>query len=320
MALEKKHTIVGESTKLQEVLRTVDLIACTDVPVLITGDTGTGKDLFAHRVHHQSRRKQYPFITVNCSSLDTEHAEPVLFGANKGKGALNSAKALIAQARSGTLFLDEIEELSLELQTKLLYFIENGKVLSVGVGSPQKYDVRIVVATKNDLFIAVEAGKFRADLYYRLNVIPLELPALNQRENDVSLLIEYFFKELVRERRLVSPSFSKVALRQVISYQWPGNIRELQNFCERMFILFSGKEIDVGNLPHEIRNFFKSVNQNGSSPFSLPSSGIKLESVEVDLMLQALDKTSGNKSQAARLLGLTRDTFLYRLKKYSITL
>jgi len=179
--------------------------------------------------------------------------------------------------------------------------------------------VRVIAATNKGLSKAVEAGDFRADLYYRLNVIPLELPALKERKGDVSLLVEYFFKKYVREKRLAAPTFSKAALKQVTQYNWPGNIRELQNFSERMFILFSAREIDVTNLPQEIRCHSKSETQN-ESPFTLPASGIKLESVEVDLMLQALDKTSGNKSQAARLLGLTRDTFLYRLKKYSISI
>lgn len=317
MALERKYTIITQSSKVQELLRTVDLVAGTDVPVLITGDTGTGKNLFASRVHKKSRRKQSPFCSINCSSLNEEYAESIIFGSDENISISNSGKALIAKARGGTLFFNEVSKLSLDIQGKLLHFIEMGEVQANGVAFPQKCDVRIVVATSQDLYKDVEAGKFRADLYYRLNVIPLELPLLSERGNDTSLLIEHFFKELVQERRLVSPSFSRIALRQILLYEWPGNIRELRNFCERMFVLFSGKEIDVGNLPHEIRNFSRS-SINNDSPFSLPASGIKLESVEVDLMLQALDKTCGNKSQAARLLGLTRDTFLYRLKKYSI--
>ena len=315
MRLEKVHTIVGKSAKVQELLRTVDLIAGTDVPVLITGDIGTGKDLFAQHVHYQSRRKQCSFITINCSSLHPEYAESLIFGCNKYVS--NGTKPLITKARYGTLFFDEVAALSLSLQSKLLHFIETGEVQPLGVTSSQKHDVRIITATNRDLYKDVEAGSFRADLYYRLNVIPLELPVLSERENDILLLIEYFLKELVREKRFSAPSFSKRALRQLTLYKWPGNLRELRNFCERMFILFSGKEVDVSNLPHEIRLYSTSV-INSDSPFNLPACGIKLESVEADLILQALDKACGNKSQAARLLGLTRDTFLYRLKKYSI--
>jgi len=321
MTSVKKQTIIGQSSKVQEILRTTDLIAGTDVPVLITGDIGTGKDLFAHRIHHKSPRKQRPFIKLNCSSLSTKYAESVIFGHKKRSlsDTNDDAQGLVAKARSGTLFLDNIGELPLALQAKVLHFVETGEIQTQGFLSSQKYDVRVIAATNKGLSKAVEAGDFRADLYYRLNVIPLELPALKERKGDVSLLVEYFFKKYVREKRLAAPTFSKAALKQVTQYNWPGNIRELQNFSERMFILFSAREIDVTNLPQEIRCHSKSETQN-ESPFTLPASGIKLESVEVDLMLQALDKTSGNKSQAARLLGLTRDTFLYRLKKYSISI
>ena len=327
MTAEKKQTIIGQSAKLQEIVRTTDLIAGTDVPVLITGDTGTGKDLFAYRIHQKSLRKQRPFVKLNCSSLNAsltaKDADSVIFGAQLGikknsfAGANNDTQGLIAKARSGTLFFDNIDELPLELQAKLLHFIETGEIQASGFLSPQKYDVRVIAATHENLTKAVEASVFREDLYYRLNVIPLELPALQERENDIILLIEHFFKEYVREKRLAAPTFSKTALKQLMQYNWPGNIRELKNFSERMFILFSAREIDLANLPQEIRCHSKSETRQ-ESPFILPASGIKLESVEVDLMLQALDKTSGNKSQAARLLGLTRDTFLYRLKKYSL--
>jgi len=319
--VQSKQKIIGQAPKLQEVLRTADLIAGTDVPVLITGETGTGKDLFAHRIHDNSKRRQRPFIGLNCSLLkNNQYAESVLFGHKKGAfaGADESIKGLVAKARSGTLYLDNIDALPLNLQSKLLQLIETGEIQPLGSVSSQACDVRIIAASSADLSHLVDEGAFRADLYYRLNVIPLELPALKERENDIALLIEYFFNALVREKRLVAPTLSKAAIKQVMQYNWPGNIRELKNFSERMFILFSGKQIDFSNLPRELRHYCRSKNQN-HSPFELPATGIKLDRVEVDLIIQALDKTSGNKSQAARLLGLTRDTFLYRLKKYSIS-
>lgn len=318
MISDKKQEIVGQSSKVQEVLRTADLVAGTDVPVLIIGETGTGKDLFAQGIHNMSQRKKHPFIRLSCSSISEDYARSLVSGGGRHvKGNTDSMQELIAQARFGTLCFDEITELSLELQAKLLSFIENGEIQQDALLPARKYNVRIIAASNKNLTKEVETGKLRSDLYYRLNVIPLELPVLAEREGDVSLLIEYFFREFVRDKRLASPVFTKTALRKILQYNWPGNIRELRNFCERMFILFSGKDIDLSNLPHEIRRYSKSVPQI-DSPFGLPASGIKLESVEIDFMLQALDKTSGNKSQAARLLGLTRDTFLYRLKKYSI--
>ena len=304
MILEENNAVIGQSPKLQQVLRTTDLVSATDVPVLIIGETGTGKDLFASRIHSQSQRKQRPFIKVSCSSLRDDFTENMLF----------DQKGYIKQASSGTLFLDEISELPEALQNKLLHFIETSEVTSTGKLTPKKYDVRIIVATDKHLGEKVKAGTFRADLFYRLNVIPIELPALKDRENDSSLLIDHFFRQFVHEKHLSAPNFTKAALKQILRYNWPGNIRELHNFCERMFILFSAKTIDVLNLPREFNQY-----AHQSSQFSLPSSGIKLDLLEVDLIQQAMETTGGNKSRAARLLGLTRDTFLYRLKKHSIS-
>lgn len=308
--------LVGKSSKFQEVLRTVELVSMTDVPVLLTGETGTGKQLLAHKIHQQSQRKQRKLICVNCATLSEDSAETILFG-EKGVGGAKNFSGYIAEARSGSLFLDNISELSLTLQLKLLHFIETGKIQVTGDTVSHQYDVRLIVATHKNLNDEVQAGNFRAELFYRLNVIPIELPTLKERESDVIILIEHFFREFVREQHQAAPNFTKMALKQIAQYDWPGNVRELRNFCERMFILFSGKEVDINNLPHELRNY-KSAKQNSASPFSLPATGIKLELVEVDLIQQALQTTNGNKSRAARLLGLTRDTFLYRLKKYAI--
>ncbi len=306
----KSMKIIGQSPKIQEVLRTADLVAGTDVPVLITGETGSGKSLFARRIHQQSSRKQRAFIKVNCASLDEVNLDTSLFGSEEVDGA-------IKKARSGTLFLNDVSALPDSLQAKLLHLIETGEVIRSD-NSVKKYDVRLIATTQNNLFKCVENGSFRTDLFYRLNVIPVELPTLKERQNDVMLLVDYFFRQFVREQHQMAPSFTKAALKKLHQYDWPGNVRELQNFCERMYVLFSGKEVDVTNLPHELRSY--SFKTSLESPFSLPASGIKLELVEVDLIQQALQTTGGNKSKAARLLGLTRDTFLYRLKKYSIDL
>ncbi len=301
---KKIQPIIGKSPSIQAVLRTADLIAGTDVPVLIKGKTGTGKDLFANRIHQQSKRKQGALIKVNCASLSDDLTGEMLF----------AKKGLIEKAQNGTLYLDGVSRLIPPLQEKILAFIETLS-LSFSTGSKTKnYNVRIIASTNTSLLADVEAGKFRADLYYRLNVIPLELPDLSERDGDIQLLMDSFMRDLVHTHHQRSPEFSHAAMQLILKHNWPGNVRELYNFCERMFALFSEKVIDVANLPSELRPQFKPK----SSPFSLPESGIKLEALEVDFILQALNTTGGNKSQAARLLGLTRDTFLYRLKKYSI--
>ncbi len=308
--------IIGQSSKIQEVLRTADLVAGTDVPVLIRGKIGVGKNLFALRIHQQSSRKRRAFIKVNCASLDKDSVEACLFGSEAVKGS-KGIEGAIKKARSGTLFLNEVSVLSDSVQAKLLHFIETSEVIRSD-NSVKKYNVRLITATQNNLFKHVEKGNFHADLFYRLNVIPIELPTLKAREGDVMLLVDSFFRQLVREQHQMAPSFTKAARKKLLQYDWPGNVRELQNFCERMYVLFSGKEVDVSNLPYELRSY--SFKTNLQFPFSLPASGIKLELLEIDLIQQALQTAGGNKSKAARLLGLTRDTFLYRLKKYSINL
>ena len=315
--MKNKIQIVGNSAKFQEVLRTIGLVSVTNVPVLLSGETGTGKELLAQKIHADSQRKQREFISVNCAALPQEFAESMLFGYKKDafEGATENSLGYIAQARSGTLFLDEVSELPLSVQVKLQRFLETGEILALGDNVPRKCDVRLVVASNKCLQDEVSAGNFRKDLFYRLNVIPVELPTLKEREGDVTILMEHFLRQFVRDQHQVAPSFTQAALKQITQYNWPGNVRELHNFCERMFLLFGGKEVDITNLPHELRSYSKT---NSDSPFSLPATGIKLELVEVDLIQQALQTSSGNKSRAARLLGLTRDTFLYRLKKYSI--
>lgn len=315
--MKNKAQIVGKSASLLEVLRTAELVSATDVPVILTGETGTGKKLFAQHIHSNSQRKQQEFISVNCAALPEDLAESMLFGHKiaSSSGATENHIGFIAKARKGTLFLDDVGALSLPAQAKLLRFLERGELQPVGHTAIRNYDVRILAASHTNLGDAVKAGNFRADLFYHLNVIPVELPALREREGDTRLLMEYFFRELVQKQHQPAPGFTAAALKQIARYDWPGNVRELRNFCERLFILFCGKEIDMANLPQELRSY---TSPASAFPFSLPSKGIKLEQVEVDLIHQALQSTSGNKSRAARLLGLTRDTFLYRLKKYSI--
>jgi DNA-binding NtrC family response regulator len=315
--MDNTDNIIGESPPLREVLRAADMVAVTDVAVLITGETGTGKDMLARRIHQASRRNDKPFVSVNCAALPESLAESLLFGHRKGAftDANSERSGFISEAAGGTLLLDEIGEMPAAVQAKLLRFLESGEFQPLGVVDALRADVRLIAATNSNLVDAVRQGTFRRDLYYRLNVVPLEMPPLRARSGDLALLLKSINDRLAAEHGLQAPRYTHSALGRMQNYDWPGNVRELRNFAERMLILFNGREIDVTNLPTEFR---QPGGMFESSPFRLPLNGINLENLEIELINQALDAASGNKSHAARLLGLTRDTFLYRLKKYAL--
>ena len=307
--------LIGQSAILQHVVNTAGIIANTDVTVLIEGDTGTGKELLAQALHKSSPRHQHDFVAVNCAALPEALAESQLFGHKKGAftGADTNQIGFVQQAENGTLFLDEVGELSLAIQAKLLRFIEYGECQRLGDSQPTKSNVRILAATNRDLQSQVAKGEFREDLYYRLKVVPLELPSLMQRVDDVPVLVKYFVKTLAQQHGISVPSVSKAAIKQLQQYAWPGNVRELRNLCESLVVLLQGNNIEASNLPPHINS-----RPTEASGFKLPVSGIKMDELEVDLLNQALQASSGNKSHAARMLGITRDVFLYRLKKYAI--
>ncbi len=305
--------IIGKSPAIEESLRTAELLAATDVTTLILGETGTGKTLFAEYIQQKSPRRYKPYIEVNCVALTEKQLESSLFACNKR--LTDNHHSLIAQANNGTLFLNEISELPLKTQGKLLYFLENAKCHPENSLQSHPYNVRIIAASAKNLLDEVNAGRFRQDLFYHLHITPLELPTLKERMGDTALLIEQFFQELVKSYKLSPPNFSSSVQQYLNHYTWPGNVRELRNFCERMLILFAGKTINVSNLPLEIR---KQKKVSSKFHFDLPAQGIKLEQLEVDLYQQAIQTSQGNKSAAARLLGLSRDAFLYRLRKYGL--
>lgn len=315
--MQDDDLIQGTSPELMEVLRSAELVAVTDVAVMITGETGTGKDLLARHIHTISRRQNKPFITVNCAALPESLAESLLFGHLQGAftSATSPRKGFIAEADGGTLLLDEIGEMPSAIQSKLLRFLESGEYQPLGMVDARHADVRIIAATNSNLIDDVETGTFRRDLFFRLNVVPLEVPPLRNRTGDLAQLLHALNDNLANEHSLQAPTYTATAIATMEKYEWPGNIRELRNFIERMLILFNGGVVDETNLPHEIR---AQSNRRVGNLFNLPSDGIDLESLEITLMNQALVTSNGNKSRAARLLGLTRDTFLYRLKKYAI--
>ena len=315
--MNSEYTMLGQSAEFENIQRTAKIMAATDVTVLIQGESGTGKELMAKFIHSQSKRHSTPFITINCAALPEALAESELFGHCKGAftGATNDQQGRIQSAHNGTLFLDEVGELPLNIQAKLLRFLENGECQTIGQTKTDKVNVRVVAATNRDLFKEVENGNFREDLFYRLNVVPLSLPPLRDRLNDIAPLISQLSAQIAVKHCLNVPRFSVKAIEHCEKYAWPGNIRELKNFCERMVILLSGKTVDVDNLPSEIKGIQK---VKISNPFTLPENGIVLEQVEAQLINQAMDKSRGNQSKAARLLGLTRSALLYRIKKHTI--
>lgn len=324
MAVGKKAAgdmMIGEAPCFEATLRAANLIAATDATLLIHGESGTGKELLAHNVHENSKRASRPFVSINCAALPEQLAESELFGHRKGAftGAHANYEGRIRAAEGGTLFLDEIGELSLTIQAKLLRFLESGECQAIGQSAAHHCDVRLIAATNRDLFNMVQAGQFREDLYYRLNVVPLEMPALRERITDLKLLLQFFTKQFSDVHKLQAPIYSKTAFKLLQQYYWPGNVRELRNFCERMLILFSGRQIESQNLPQEIINPHHALPAKSSDGFILPDDGFKLEELEIDIIKQALQKARGNRSRAARLLGLTRDTLLYRIKKYAIS-
>lgn len=310
--------LLGESPAFLNLLRSARIAAKTDVPLLLLGESGTGKELLARAIHLESPRKDKPFISVNCATLTETQAASELFGHRKDAftGANDNYPGCIRTAENGTLFLDEIGELPLAVQAKLLRFLESSECHTVGDDTPLKVNTRIVAATNRDLQHEVKHGHFRRDLFYRLNIVPLLLPPLRDRHGDIEKLITRLTARLAQQHCLDAPRYSVSAIEQLQRYDWPGNIRELKNFCERMLILLSGQTIKAENLPQEIKSSTRLSKGNGG--FFLPEGGIVLEELEAELIHQALDKSRGNQSKAARLLGLTRSALLYRMKKHAI--
>ena len=318
MTESSNDSLIGTSPALAAVLRAARLVAMTDAPVLIQGDSGTGKELLAARVHGDSARRACPLITVNCAALPEGLAESLLYGHRKGAftGAISDQPGFIQQAHGGTLFLDEVGELPLSVQAKLLRFLESGECHPVGHSTSVRADARVIAATNRDLAAEVAAGRFREDLFYRLNVVPLTLPPLRERGADIIELLRYYTAQIAARYGLLAPRYTAAALRCLQTYGWPGNVRELRNVCERLVILCGDRDITPDNLPLEMRAPHAQPNARGA--FHLPPEGVRLDELEVQLIRQALAQTAGNRSRAARLLGLTRDTLLYRLKKYAI--
>ena len=309
------RNMVGTSRKMARVFDTVRKVADTEATVLITGESGTGKELIARAVHSLSSRKAAPFVAINCAAIPRDLLESELFGHVKGAftGAVKDRPGKFAQADGGTLFLDEVGELPVELQPKLLRALQERVVEPVGSGKTLKLDVRVVAATNLDLEKAIDEGYFREDLYYRLAVIPIDLPPLRERKEDIPLLLKHF------TAKLGSPGviFSGEALDVLTMYYWPGNVRELENTVERLLIMRHGDEIGLDDLPDKIHG----DRAKGRKPvLQLPDEGYPLEKLEREIVVEALVRNNWNQSAAARFLDVPRHVIVYRMEKYGIAM
>jgi transcriptional regulator with PAS, ATPase and Fis domain len=314
-----KGKIIGESPAMKEVLDLVEQIAPADqATVLIEGETGTGKGVIARAIHELSPRASGPFVTVTCSALAESIMESELFGHEKGAftDARNMKRGLVEIADGGTLFLDEIGELSPPLQGKLLRFIEEKAFRRVGGTTDLTVDARVVAATNRDLDRAVEAGEFRADLFYRLRVVDLHLPPLRERPGDIGRMVTTFIDEFNRELGRAIQGVDEDAMDRLRRHPWPGNVRELRNLVERCVLLARGETLTVGDLPQPLRG--DGVSTPDASGIELPPEGLDLEALERRLVEQALARAEGNRTEAGALLGLSRHQIRNRLAKYGL--
>ncbi|WP_394205643.1 sigma-54-dependent transcriptional regulator [Shewanella waksmanii] len=304
--------LVGKAPCMQKVYTRVQKISATDATVLIGGESGTGKELAARALYQLSDRHNKPFITINCGAIPESLAEAELFGAEKGAytGANTLKIGKIEAADGGTLFLDEIGELPLLQQTKLLRFLQEGVISRVGQNSEMQLDVRVIAATHRDLQAEVAAGRFREDLYYRLNVVPIQMPSLRERREDIGRLVEHFLNLHAKQYAVEPPKLSTQALKVLLDHPWPGNVRELANRIERFVLLADEEEM--------LNELALSTTTLSTSEFQLPESGIEWENFEKLCLQQAMDRHQGNRTKAAKFLGLSYKAFLYRLEKYQL--
>lgn len=308
--------LVGSSQTMQELGETLQLVAPTDATVLITGESGTGKELIAGAVHHNSLRSDKPFIKVNCAALHENLLESELFGHEKGAytGATEKRKGRFEMADQGTLFLDEIGDMSATTQAKILRVLQDGQFERLGGTSTLKSDVRVIAATHKDLEKLIDEGAFRQDLYFRLSVVPLNLPPLRERPMDIPALADHFLIRYSNKNRKDIRTFHPQAMESLLAYQWPGNIRELENAIERAVILCLDEQILPRHLPPQVRQ--TSVEQD-KRPFAIRP-GLSLKDMEKELIVSTLRQTENNRTRAAKILGITRQTLQNKIKEYGL--
>ncbi len=311
--------IISKNEKMQNIFEVIKKVAPYKSTILITGESGTGKELIARALHYHSDRSQSPFIPVNCGAIPENLLESELFGHVKGAftDAIRTKKGLFEEADGGSLFLDEIGELPPQLQVKLLRVLQDGEIRRVGESKSIQIDVRIITATAKDLTKEVSEGRFREDLFYRLNVLPITIPPLRERKEDISLLVTHFINKYSQSMGKKVAGISTKALDTLINYRWFGNVRELENTIERAIVLTEGERIEFENLPIEIQNFQDSMQPE---PLAEEEYSIKKASrfLEMNLIRKALKKTKGNHTHAAKILEISHRALLYKIKEYQI--
>jgi two-component system response regulator HydG len=315
--------IIGKSAAMERLVELLALVAPSEATVLITGESGTGKGLVARAIHANSRRSRGPLVEVNCAAIPENLMETELFGHDKGAftGADKARRGRFAQADGGTIFLDEVGELPLSMQAKLLRVLQDGQIQRVGSDEPIAVNVRILAATNRDLKRMTEEGSFREDLFYRLNVVAVEVPPLRQRKEDIPLLVDHFLRTFAEKNKRAVRGITPRAMDLLLKYDWPGNVRELENVMERAVILLRGEYLTEVELPLHLQRpepSDSSASETEASPHDaalFPS--LTLAEMERRLIEKVLEETGGNKSEAARRLGITRRTLKLKLKKYA---
>ena len=313
------QNIIGDSKEMEEIFHFVEKIANTDSTILIFGESGTGKELVARAIHFNSDRRNKPLISVNCGAIPEDLLESEMFGHEKGAftGAIKTRIGRFEMANEGTIFLDEISDMSPSLQAKLLRVLQEHEFERVGGIKTIKVDIRVITATNQDLEKAVEQGRFREDLFYRLNVIPIKLPPLRERKSDIPLLVSHFISRFNQEKNCTVKGLSRECLEYFMKYPWPGNVRELENMLERLVILKGDGTIEVSDLPEKVVDA-----EVEPFPIIIPNSGISFDMAvsefEKRLILQALEKTNWVKNRAAKLLHLNRTTLVEKMKRINL--
>jgi DNA-binding NtrC family response regulator len=319
--LDERHRfegLIGKSPAMKRLFQLLETIAATNSTILVTGETGTGKEVVARAIHHNSPRKTHRFVALNCSAIPETLLEAEIFGHVRGAftGAIGNREGRLEQAHRGTLFLDEVGTMSPALQMKLLRVLQEREFERVGDSKTIKVDVRVIAATNSDLLRMVGEGQFREDLYYRLNVIPVHIPPLRERRDDIPLLVQHFLEKF-RGNGSATVTVSQEAMRSLMSYAWPGNVRQLENAAERA-VAFGGSrgQIEAADLPPEIAG---AESSSVDAALALPEDGVDLDAfvakIERELIQRSLERTGGNKGQAAKLLNLKRTTLVEKLKR-----
>lgn len=308
------ENVIGDSPQMRMVLNLVGRVSRSDATVLITGESGTGKELVAKGIHFSGKRKDKPFIPINCAAIPETLVEAELFGYKRGSftGATQDTKGKFETANEGTLFLDEISQMPLALQPKLLRVLQEQEITRVGESMPRKIDVRIIAATNQDLEKMIEQGTFREDLYFRLAVVPVNLPPLRTRREDIPLIVNHFFRRAKEKHGFENLKITREVVDVLSNYSFPGNVRELENLIERMVVLSDENALTLEDVPDYIS---KPMQIFGSVKFELPAESISLDEVEREIIRYALEMHNGNQSQTARYLGITRSALIYRMQK-----